>query len=55
MKNKKRGEKNTRLPSKKPPQKEDSDLDRKILLQLDEKREITKALSKLLEQFSPKK
>ena len=55
MKHKKRGKKNTPLPEKKPPQKEDSDLDRKILLQLDEKREITKALSKILNQFSAKK
>jgi hypothetical protein len=55
MANKKRGNKSKKLPKKKPPQEGHSDMERKILLQLDEKREITKALSKLLEQFPPKK
>lgn len=54
MKNKNRGKKNKNVLENEPHKNGDADLEQRILLQLKENREVSKALSKLLEQFSIK-
>ncbi|MFO7863645.1 MAG: hypothetical protein R6U85_06565 [Salinivirgaceae bacterium] len=52
MGNTQRGKKKKNAPSKESSKHEESEIERKILLQLDQNREINKALSKLLHRFS---
>ena len=54
MKQAHRGRMNKNVPAKKNSKNIHTDMEQRILLQLKENREISKALSKLLEQFSIK-